>query len=244
MPGWEAAASSQRWSVVFGARTSLSASDEHSVRNLHLEQGASVRENPSTVELWAAGEACGGGVVAEFTYYAQPVLSRVAPAQGPTMGGTVVQVLGSGLHRGTAPYCRFGGVVVAATASGDAAASALTCNAPPVAGAPSDDTIDVEVSLNGQLEGFRGGRPEPLLFSFYRQPAVSLVTPRGGPSAGGTVLSLFGAGFGALGTGARAAPHCLLGRGGAAEIEANVRTKLGRQTTHTTDLIACELSCV
>ena len=26
---------------------------------------------------------------------------------------------------------------------------------------------------------------------FYRQPAVSLVTPRGGPSAGGTVLSLF-----------------------------------------------------
>ena len=149
MPGWEAAASSQRWSVVFGARTSLSASDEHSVRNLHLEQGASVRENPSTVELWAAGEACGGGVVAEFTYYAQPVLSRVAPAQGPTMGGTVVQVLGSGLHRGTAPYCRFGGVVVAATASGDAAASALTCNAPPVAGAPSDDTIDVEVSLNG-----------------------------------------------------------------------------------------------
>ena len=77
--------------------------------------------------------------------------------------------------------------------------------------------MPIEVSLNGQLDGFRGGRPEPLLFSFYRQPAVSLVTPRGGPSAGGTVLSLFGAGFGALGTGARAAPYCLLGRGGAAD---------------------------
>ena len=148
VPGWETAATSQTWSVVFGARTSLSASDEHSVRNVRLEQGASVRENPSTVELWATGEAC-GGAVAEFTYYAQPVLSRVAPAQGPTMGGSVVQVLGSGLHRGTAPHCRFGGVVVMATASGGAAASALTCNAPPVAGAPSDHTIDVEVSLNG-----------------------------------------------------------------------------------------------
>ena len=148
VPGWEAAATSQPWSVVFGARASLSASDEHSVRNVRLEQGASVCENLSTVELWAAGEAC-GGTVAEFTYYAQPVLSRIAPAQSPTVGGTVVQVFGSGLHRGTTPYCRFSGVVVVATASGNAAASALTCNAPPVAGAPSDDTIDVEVSLNG-----------------------------------------------------------------------------------------------
>ena len=75
--------------------------------------------------------------------------------------------------------------------------AALLCAVPPWAAPPAE--VPIEVSLNGQPEGFEGGRPEPLLFSFYRQPAVSLVTPRGGPSAGGTVLSLFGSGFGALG---------------------------------------------
>ena len=38
---------------------------------------------------------------------------------------------------------------------------------PPWAAPPAE--VPIEVSLNGQLDGFRGGRPEPLLFSFYRQ---------------------------------------------------------------------------
>ena len=91
-------------------------------------------------------------------------------------------------------------------------ATSILCLAPPTT-APAD--VEVTLSLNGQqyvgsaalmysalpsaaLLGPDGARAEALSglrYRFYTRPEVHAITPRQGPAAGGTLLTVFGRGF-------------------------------------------------
>ena len=77
-----------------------------------------------------------------FFYHPHPVVESVAPAAGPTEGGTLVRVYGAHLHGGplaalpvtaggvayrTSRLCRFGDGAEAVAASHDATHGALPC---------------------------------------------------------------------------------------------------------------------
>eukprot|EP00966_Prymnesium_polylepis_P071379 1658197-Prymnesium_polylepis.1 len=81
----------------------------------------------------------------------------------------------------------------------------FVCMTPAWAGLPT--RVPLNLSLNGV--DFAGRTPAPIFFSFYRQPTISAVWPRGGPVAGGTMLTLAGIGFDGLGRGAGAL--CMVG---------------------------------
>jgi hypothetical protein len=61
-----------------------------------------------------------------FTFFARPSVSLASPSSGPTSGGTLVRLRGAGLGAGARFRCRFGDVVVPATAAG----STLLCLSP------------------------------------------------------------------------------------------------------------------
>ena len=117
----------------------------------------------------------------EYRYYAAPRVSGVVPAVGPTAGGTLVQVIGSGMVGGVGAgpeyRCRFGNVTVAASLVGEA----LHCVAP----SQSAATLPLEISLNGQQFSSDG-----VGFHLFVPPVLSSVSPSFGPTAGGIRITM------------------------------------------------------
>ncbi len=111
----------------------------------------------------------------DYTYVPSPTLTAVSPAAGPA--GTVVTVDGTGFHPDT--YVRFGSTApVLATC-----ASATRCTA------PSPSALGrFPVSVVTQ-SGESGTIP------FDVVPSVTALSPKGGPAAGGTVVTLTGTSF-------------------------------------------------
>ncbi|MFJ3953849.1 beta strand repeat-containing protein [Streptomyces libani] len=117
-----------------------------------------------------------------FTYVSVPVpvLSSVSPGSGPASGGTVVSLSGSGFSGATA--VRFGGVSAAfSVVSG----SQITATAPAGSG-----TVQVTVTTPG-------GTSNGVSFTYVSAPVPVLtsVAPNSGPAAGGTTVTLTGAGL-------------------------------------------------
>ena len=127
------------------------------------------------------------GVV--FTYLPPIEVSGVSPNIGPSSGGTVVRVSGSGFEDvasgGRKLSCRFGGNVVSATLPG--AGGAALCVAPP---SQSLGAVSLEVSSNG-IEYTSDG------WMFHYGPDISIESawPLAGPESGGTVVTVTGTGF-------------------------------------------------
>ena len=121
-----------------------------------------------------------------FRYFTAPTLTALTPDHGPSGGGTLVTLTGTGfaeLGAGTATV-RFGGTPASeVTIQSD---GQLTCRAP--AGTPG-------TSAAVSLENANGTASLPLAFRYHARPALTAVAPPRGPASGGTRLTLDGSGF-------------------------------------------------
>jgi hypothetical protein len=117
-----------------------------------------------------------------FTYLPIPRVTKVAPAAGPTSGGNVVTITGSGFTRTN--QVTFGSKLAKFTVASD---KKITVAAPP--GTPGRVQVRVRTP---------GGRSAAVRASTYRYAAAPTVTglsPTSGESAGGTVVTITGTGF-------------------------------------------------
>lgn len=142
-----------------------------------------------------------------FTYYAldeTPTglsVLQLDPPGGPMAGGTLVRVTGTGFVDVGGLRCKFD--LEPAVPASLIDQEHVRCYAPPrVADASGGGTYDaraVEVTINSQLHHLTSSSVQ---FAYYKHDGlhVSRVYPRGGPSSGGTSVTVWGVGFRDLGS--------------------------------------------
>ncbi|OAI42772.1 hypothetical protein AYO38_02925 [bacterium SCGC AG-212-C10] len=118
-----------------------------------------------------------------FTYGTFPVVTSVTPNNGPTSGGTVVTIIGSG----------FTGVTAVMFSDAPAANYTLISDAQIVATTPAHfaAVTDVRVTTGA------GTSANTFVdnFTFGTFPVVTAVTPNSGPTIGGNIVTVAGSGF-------------------------------------------------
>merc|ERR1711903_192738 len=160
----------------------------------------------------AAGDASAAASVdvAEkaFAVGAVPRVSGLEPSSGSEAGGSVVQLLGEGLHSGV--LCSFG--TVTGVASRWASGSGVECVTPAHAlGAVNLEVeVEAEVALEesdagGEVDGGAGGAAVRVRsrdgerFAYVPEARVESVQPASGPTRGGTEVHVFGDDFNLVG---------------------------------------------
>jgi hypothetical protein len=162
-------------SVTFGgnAATVLSATDVQIVATAPVGSGI------VPVAVTSGGLAASGSP--SFTY--TPVIERISPATGNTMGGYQITIIGTGF--GVGGRALFGGEErVASTATN----TAIVFDAPAGQGMKPV-----------QAQHPAGMRSNEAVFA-YSPPQITSVSPTSGPSTGGTVITITGTNFGTSGT--------------------------------------------
>lgn len=124
-----------------------------------------------------------------FTYTGGPVITSITPSSGPTLGGTVVSIMGTGfLNVQCAPLgpttVRFGGLTAACTVL---SSTQIIATSPPNSGVQQ---ISV-TSTTGGVSAFTTAAN----FTYADGPTVTSIDPADGPPQGGTVVTIKGAGF-------------------------------------------------
>jgi hypothetical protein len=121
----------------------------------------------------------------EFTYVVDtPTIQKISPKSGPTVGGAKVTIIGSDLSGAT--VVDFGSVP--ATSLMVNSDQSITAVSPPGA----LGTVDVTVTTPG---GTSPVDPSDQYNYTQRIPKVTSVAPDSGPGAGGTTVTITGAGF-------------------------------------------------
>ena len=150
---------------------------------------------PVTVSVTTPGGA--GTLPNGYTYVVAPVLTSLAPDNGPIGGGTTVTLTGSGFRAGM--EVRFGGTL-AALVSVDSGGTSATVITPAHAAGP----VSVIVTTPGGPATLTNG------FTYVANPTLTALSPNEGPTAGNQTVTLTGSGFragmqvrfgGVLGTG-------------------------------------------
>ncbi len=132
------------------------------------------------VEVTTFVAASAANAASRFTYVGPPVIDAIAPALGPTVGGTVVTITGTGFT-GTSAVS-FGGTP--ATSFNVDSDTQITATTP--AGAVG--TIDLVVTaLAGTSAASR--------FTYVGPPAINAIAPASGSTLGGTAVMITGTGF-------------------------------------------------
>jgi len=140
------------------------------------------------VVVWAGGNASPTTPADTFIYgygygYGLAV-TGLSPSSGPSAGGTLVTVFGSGFTGAT--MVTFGGVATAfPTVITD---GQLIVVAPP----HSPGAVDVRVWAGGMSSAATGAN---VFLYTYAAPVVTGVDPSNGPPSGGTVVTVTGSGF-------------------------------------------------
>jgi M6 family metalloprotease-like protein len=111
-----------------------------------------------------------------------PTVSAVSPAAGPTTGGTLFTVTGTGFAAGQSSVTVGG---VGASSVDVTSSTTLTAVTPSRPAGPAD----VGVTTPG------GSSSLPAAFTYYGPPVLSSVSPSSGPATGGSVLSISGSDF-------------------------------------------------
>jgi hypothetical protein len=126
-----------------------------------------------------------GTLAGGFTYTLAapgPTVTSVSPSSGPTSGGTVVTVNGTGFQSGATVF--FGGT--AATLTVFVNSTQLTATTLAEAAGTVSVTVRNPDNLTGTLIAS---------FTFFAPPTVSSVSPNNGPAGGGTSITITGTGF-------------------------------------------------
>ena len=143
------------------------------------------------VSLSANGVDFGDSDVA-FEYTKRSSSITVFPTSGPVSGGTPVVVTGFvGTEQSNISVnewrCKFGDAVVHAQ---NVTSSQIMCASPAVAYA-YPRTVRVAISRNGGVD-YNFGEAQ---FTYEEKPYIAQISPRSGPSTGGTLVSIYGGGF-------------------------------------------------
>ena len=124
---------------------------------------------------------------------------RLSPHGGPGVGGTLVTVIGTGFTDlalgGGGLMCSFGSAQPSpATMVDGIEDSKVKCYSPPSRNSTAFEVQPVEVTINGQLHASTNSG---IGFSVYQRQdvRVSKIYPRGGPEAGGLLVTVYGKGF-------------------------------------------------
>jgi len=118
-----------------------------------------------------------------FTYVAPaPLVSSVAPASGPTTGGTALTITGSAF--GSGATVTVGGAP--ATGVTIVSATSITATAPAHAAGTVGVTVTNPDAQSGSLASG---------FTYVGPPTVASVSPASGPTAGGTTVTIAGTSF-------------------------------------------------
>jgi hypothetical protein len=136
-----------------------------------------------------------------FEFYPPLVLHHMQPLGGPTTGNTTVIVSGRGLKAyNESLACRFGpetdefGNVIGASLDTQTTLGKALSDERFVCQSPQMER-PMLVMLSVSLNGVDFDRVSFVPFTFYRAPSVSLLSPAGGPSLGGTQVVVRGQGF-------------------------------------------------
>ena len=125
-----------------------------------------------------------------FTYLTPPTVTGVSPNQGPAGGGTVVTVTGTGFST-TAGQTSIKFGANAGTSVNCSSGTSYAVFSPPSSTPTVQTTVDVVVTAPG---GFSATSPADR-FSYAPAPAVTSISPAGGPPAGGTAVTIIGTTF-------------------------------------------------
>ncbi len=117
---------------------------------------------------------------ANYTYSSGPLINSVSPNNGPAVGGTIVNISGTGFLAGA--IVKFGDVVAFSTVTSP---TSISATAPPGSG-----TVSISVNVNGTLS-----LPGAQTLYSYDGPTVTEILPIAGPVAGGTPITIRGANF-------------------------------------------------
>ena len=134
---------------------------------------------PATVTVTVNQQS--GSLASGFTYVLIPTVTSVLPNSGATVGGTAVTITGTNFASGAS--VTFGGT--AATNVAVASATQLTATAP----AGTAGAVTVTVTVAGQSGSLASG------FTYLIIPTVTSVSPSGGPTAGGTAVTITGTNY-------------------------------------------------
>ncbi|CAM9245753.1 unnamed protein product, partial [Discosporangium mesarthrocarpum] len=127
-----------------------------------------------------------------FTFLPEPTVFKISPRSGPTSGGTVAILQGTGFSGLDRPTCSFGGVVVEANISSPTEAS---CKTPQTEGAYANEIRKVEITYSNNGVDFRSVASRDN-FTYYPDPIIMSVSPSGDVVGGGsTAVILSGANF-------------------------------------------------
>jgi hypothetical protein len=116
-----------------------------------------------------------------------PAVTGLSPASGPAAGGTTITVSGTALTGASAVF--FGTTKVTTTLSVNAGGTQLTVKSP---AGPSGASVDVRVMTTVGESPIVG----PDLFTYG--PTITSLSRTSGPHAGGTKVTIAGAGFSAV----------------------------------------------
>ena len=119
----------------------------------------------------------------QFNYHSRIGVTAVQPSRGSLQGGTLVAVKGTGFVNASRLSCRFDDAVVLATYISD---TSISCTTP----AHQQGISAVEVSNNGIDFSSENGE-----FEFVVVTRIVQISPRTGPTVGGTKLLVSGIGF-------------------------------------------------
>ncbi len=118
-----------------------------------------------------------------FTYIAPPSITSISPAQGSTLGGTAVQITGTGFTGATA--VRFG--TQAATGFLVHSDTSITATSPPHAAGIQDITVTTPIATSAVVPADR--------FTYRIPPSIASISPGSGPTTGGNPVTITGTGF-------------------------------------------------
>ncbi len=132
----------------------------------------------------AKGTSTGGP---SFTYHAAPKVTTVTPTSGPSAGGTVVTLKGSGFVAGAT-------VTIGSAATSVTVVSSTTIKATTSATSPGSDEVVVS-----DANGTSSGGPS-FTYTAPALPVVTSVSPVSGPQSGGTTVTIKGSALNTGGT--------------------------------------------
>lgn len=134
----------------------------------------------------------------EFTYQPQTTVLSVSPRSGSVHGGTQVAVYGAGFVNSTEITCRLGERIGEAQYVDP---TLVLCRAPgDEVMTPNDGVSSVSVTIANNGQDFTRIEDSAATFEYVPSFEILSVEPSGGPTTGGTILSVDGAGFGTAGT--------------------------------------------
>ncbi|WP_312218793.1 IPT/TIG domain-containing protein, partial [Brevundimonas sp.] len=133
------------------------------------------------IRVTTAGGTSAVSAADQYTYVAAPTVTSISPATGLAAGGTTVTITGTNFSGAT--RVTFGGTAASAYIESD---TQITATAPAGTG-----TVDVQVTTAGGTSATSSADQ----YTYIAAPTVASLSPRAGPMAGGTIVTITGTNF-------------------------------------------------